>query len=254
MNGRHRVSSGRISKGSSRRKRNSRKEISKFRLRVYATLSPTPLLLVSFKNYRSILVSNPLHAKFGNIDRNGKKIIYVYIFIYNQAWNRGFFRHPSICKIVKKIINRIKNTPSIPSFFHFLALRCYANARFLHCFSICVFPFCFYFVETSLPLSQAVPFETKFESRGRHRRYLLSEGFARNEAFSTNVEENEIATETRSKITKGPVTSALPLAKVFGMHGTTTATFRPRDVTSYYIIRATVRFNLSRKILLNIAA
>lgn len=38
------------------------------------------------------------------------------------------------------------------------------------------------------------------------------------------------------------------------MHGTSTATFRPRDVTSYYIIRAPdCPLNLSCKILLNIA-
>ena len=65
--------------------------------------------------------------------------------------------------------------------------------------------------------------------------------------------KNEIAIKYTSTITKERSHSVLPLAKVFGMHGTSTATFRPHDVTSYYIIRAPDRpLNLSCKILLNI--
>lgn len=66
--------------------------------------------------------------------------------------------------------------------------------------------------------------------------------------------KNEITIKYTPNITKERSHSALPLAKVFGMHGTSTATFRPRDVTSYYIIRAPdCPLNLSCKILLNIA-
>ena len=66
--------------------------------------------------------------------------------------------------------------------------------------------------------------------------------------------KNEIAIKYTSTIAKERSHSVLPLAKVFGMHGTSTATFQPRDVTSYYIIRAPDRpLHLSCKILLNIA-
>lgn len=96
MSGRHRVSSAGISKGSSS-ERNSRERQRDEGLGSKSMQQPHPKPFVRFKNYKSTFF-DPLHAKFGNIVRNGKKIICVYILIYTQTWSRHFLPFPRYVK------------------------------------------------------------------------------------------------------------------------------------------------------------
>lgn len=182
----------------------------------------------------------------------------IYTYLYSDV-EQTLSPLPSICKIVKKIINSIRNIPfsfsrpsSIPSFpllffppiffVFFLAsiLLCLVVAP-MHAFSFSVS----YLITPKHvpPRFQAILLEIKIRiSRGDYQRSLpIYEGSRERGVPGKRRRERKPSTETQWKITKEPVTGALRLAKVFGMHGTATAAFRPRDATSYYIIRATDR-------------